>query len=82
MPFMSNKSSLPFSDLIPPELAADTQAILDKITTGKPLEAATQERLQREAERIREEIVRTHGILDIGVPAIRELRDAPSYSVG
>lgn len=26
-------------------------------------------------DRLREEIRRTHGILDIGVPAIRELRD-------
>ena len=75
MPHMSNRTPLPFSDVIPPELAADTQAILDKITTGKPLEPATRERLERDAGRIREEIVRKHGILDIGVPAVRELRD-------
>ena len=29
-----------------------------------------------EMDRIREEIRKKHGILDIGVPAIRELRDA------
>jgi hypothetical protein len=72
---MNHKTIPPFSDVIPPELAADTQAILDKIATGKPLETATRERLQQEAERIREEIVRKHGVLDIGVPSIRELRD-------
>ena len=29
-----------------------------------------------EMDRIREEIRKTHGVLDIGVPAIREMRDA------
>ena len=32
--------------------------------------------IQEEAERIREEVFRKHGVLDIGGPAIRELRDS------
>jgi hypothetical protein len=31
--------------------------------------------VQAEAKKIREEIFWKHGLLDIGVPAIRELRD-------
>jgi hypothetical protein len=30
---------------------------------------------REETDRVREEIFRKHGILDIGTPAIRELRD-------
>jgi len=56
--------------------AADTQAVLDKLTTGKPLDAETRDRIRRDAERVRDEIRQTHGVLDIGIPAIRELRDA------
>ena len=32
-------------------------------------------RVQAEAKKIREEIFKKHGLLDIGVHAIRELRD-------
>ena len=32
-------------------------------------------RARKSMDRIREEIRKTHGVLDIGVPAIRELRD-------
>jgi len=32
-------------------------------------------RVQAEAKKIRAEIFKKHGLLDIGVPAIRELRD-------
>jgi hypothetical protein len=69
-------SALPFADVIPPELVADTRAVLDLLTTGKPLDEQTRDRIRREAERVGDEIRRTHGVLDIGVPAIRELRDA------
>lgn len=32
-------------------------------------------RVQAEAKKVREEIFEKHGLLDVGVPAIRELRD-------
>jgi hypothetical protein len=73
---MAVQSSLPFADLIPAELAADTQAVLDKLAGHKPLDPETGDRIVAEADKIREELRRKHGVLDIGVPAIRELRDS------
>lgn len=61
--------------LIPPELRPDTQAVIDHLASGKLLEPEVSRRVRERAERIREEIRRKHGVLDIGVPAIRELRD-------
>jgi hypothetical protein len=69
-------SALPFSGVIPPELAADTRAVLDKLTAGKPLDEETRDRLRREAAKVRDAIRHEHGILDVGVAAVRELRDA------
>jgi len=56
--------------------ATDTRAVMDLLATGKPIDAETLERLRRDADRIRESIRLQHGVLDIGVPAIRELREA------
>jgi hypothetical protein len=65
----------PFADAIPPDLAADTGAVLDKLMTGKPLDPETYRRIRERADKVRDEVARTHGVLDIGVPAIRALRD-------
>jgi hypothetical protein len=72
---MSTDITRPFADVIPPELAADTQAVIEKLMTGKPLDPETYARIRERADRIRDEVFRRHGLLDIGVPAIRELRD-------
>ena len=61
---------------LPPDLQEDTQAILEHLA-GKPLDPETYRRIRERADRIRDEIRRKHGLLDIGVPAIRELRDDP-----
>ena len=68
-------AAVPFAAVIPPDLTADTQAVLDKLTTGKPLPPETYQRIREQADKVRDEIARTHGVLDIGVPAIRALRD-------
>jgi hypothetical protein len=68
-------AALPFSDVIPPELADDTRAVLDKLTLGKPLDPEARRRLSERAAEIRGAILRQHGPLDVGVPAIRALRD-------
>jgi len=60
---------------IPPELAADTQAVLEHLASGRTLDPEVARRVRERGERIREEIFNKHGILNIGVPAIRELRD-------
>jgi hypothetical protein len=65
----------PIGDWMTPELEADTRAVIEKLMTGKPLDPETEARIRAEAARIRQEILEKHGVLDIGVPAIRELRD-------
>lgn len=68
-------TAVPFADAIPPDLTSDTQAVLDKLMTGKPLAPETYQRIRERADKVRDEVARRHGLLDIGVPAIRSLRD-------
>ena len=42
---------------------------------GKKLEPKIARRIHARAKRIRDEVFQKHGLLDIGVPAIREFRD-------
>lgn len=63
------------NSLIPPQIMAELQAAADRAAKG----LRNPEMMAKACERmdqLREEIRRTHGILDIGVPAIRELRDS------
>jgi hypothetical protein len=72
---MSTDAARPFDCALPPDLEADTKAILDFLA-GKPLDPDVARRIRERGDRIRDEIFRKHGLLDIGVPAIRELRDS------
>jgi hypothetical protein len=56
------------------EMDADAQAVIEHAMTGKPLDPEVARRIRERAERITEEIYQKYGLLDIGVPAIRELR--------
>ncbi len=68
--------NLETTNVIPAEILADTEAIIAHLTSGKLLDADLVRRVRDRAERISTELRQEHGILDIGVPAIRELRDA------
>jgi len=69
-----NTITIPFADTIPAELMAEMQEAANRAAKG--IRNLAEERRARESmDRIREEIRREHGVLDIGVPAIRELRD-------
>jgi hypothetical protein len=58
---------------------AGLQAAADGAAKGIRDPAAMAEACE-EMDRLREEIRRRHGVLDIGVPAIRELRgELPNY---
>jgi len=61
---------------LPPEMEADTQAIIEHMTSEKPLDPDVAQRIRERGQRLREAVFQKHGALDIGVPAIRELRDA------
>jgi hypothetical protein len=61
--------------LTAPDVFADGEAVVEALVTGKPLDPEIARRIQERAARITEEIRQQHGVLDIAVPAIRELRD-------
>jgi hypothetical protein len=56
------------------ELDADTQAVIEHAMTGKPLDPEIARRVRAEGEKVRQEIFARHGLVEIAVPAIRELR--------
>jgi hypothetical protein len=60
--------------LIPPEVAIKMREAAENAMKGLKDPERTK-RARASMDRIREEIRKEHGILDIGVPAIRELRD-------
>lgn len=72
---MNADTKPPFSDVIPPELEADTRAVIEKLTTGKPLDPETYRRIRERAERVTEELRRKFGVTNIAVDLIRETRD-------
>jgi hypothetical protein len=63
-------------DLIPLDVMADLEEAARCAASGEPADPEFVRRIAEEARKIREEVKQKHGILDIGVPAIRELRDA------
>lgn len=63
-------------EVIPAEVMADLEKAARSAAVGQAPDPEFAQRIAAEAEKVREEVRRKHGILDIGVPAIRELRDA------
>jgi hypothetical protein len=59
---------------LPPDVLADMQYAVELAMSGKR-DPDFEKRIQEEGKRIREDTFRKHGLLDIAVPAIRELRD-------
>ena len=53
---------------------SDTRAVIDSVMTGKPLDPEAAQRIHQTAKAIRERVFREHGLVDIGVPAIRDFR--------
>lgn len=53
----------------------ETQAVIESLTTGRPIDPDMRERIRVKARTIRERLLREHGLVNIAVPAIRELRD-------
>lgn len=59
---------------IPPEVMADAEAVAQCVASGKPVPAEIAARIRHRSEKVTERLRRQFGTLDIGVPAIRELR--------
>jgi hypothetical protein len=60
---------------VPPEVVADGEALIESVTTGQPLDPEIARRIRERSEAITRRVHERHGLLDIAVPAIRELRD-------
>ena len=59
---------------LPADVQADIQAVADAAASGKPVDPAVVHRIRELAELVRDSVYRRHGLLDVGVPAIREIR--------
>lgn len=60
--------------LIPTEILAEVQEAVDRATQGVR-DPERMKRARQSMDHIREEIRKEHGVLDIGVSAIRALRE-------
>jgi hypothetical protein len=60
---------------IPPEVAADDQAVLDHVLSGRRLDPEIARRVHERARTIRQEILQKHGVINVAVDLIREIRD-------
>ena len=61
---------------VPADIKADNEAVFAAFLAGKKADPEIVARVHARAEKIRDEVFRKHGYLDIAVPFIRELRDA------
>jgi hypothetical protein len=57
------------------QLQAELTEVARRAMSGGVNDPDFLSRIRERAERIREEVFQKHGLLDIGTPAIRELRD-------
>ncbi len=57
-----------------PHLDIESQAVLDHLLTGKPIDPEIKRTIHERAAKITQEIRDKFGVVDIAVPAIRELR--------
>ena len=56
------------------DVLADAQLIAECVSAGRPIPPEVVRRVHEEALQITQAIFEKHGLLDIAVPAIRELR--------
>jgi hypothetical protein len=59
---------------VPSDVLADAQLVAECVAAGRPIPAEVARRIREEAEKITARLGQQYGTLDIGVPAIRELR--------
>jgi len=64
----------PTNELSDPSVRADEEAVIQAFLAGYPVDPAIAHRIQERSSLIGGEIFRKHGLVDIAVPAIRELR--------
>ena len=63
------------SDLFPPDVRADLQAVIDHVTSGKPLDPEVARRVSERSRAVQDDLLRRFGIREIAVDLIRQGRD-------
>jgi hypothetical protein len=58
---------------VPPEIA-DAEVVAQCLAAGKPVPPDVVRRVQQRADEARKQVLATHGVQNIGVDIIRELR--------
>jgi hypothetical protein len=56
------------------DVMADMQAVSNALASGKPVDPEVARRVRQRAEEARQELLATHGMQEIGVQIIREIR--------
>ena len=56
-------------------MTSDTDALLARLATGKPLDPDVYRRLRERQERITAELRKQHGEMNIAVDLVREIRE-------
>lgn len=71
---MDTTEQLTDADRTRAEIAEESAAITEFRATGKPIDPEIKRRIRERAKAIKERVFREHGLVDIAVPAIREIR--------
>lgn len=67
--------SIDLSDVIDPVELADSQAVIEQLLHGTPLDLEVDRRVRERAAKITDELRRKYGTLDIAVDLVRQVRD-------
>lgn len=67
-------NSIEAKSLIPPDILADGNVIVACLMAGKPVPPDVLARVKQRADAITVRLRREFGVVDLGVPAVRELR--------
>lgn len=52
----------------------ETRAVVESLATGCPIDPDVLKRIREKAQKIKERVFREQGLVDLGVPTIREFR--------
>lgn len=70
---MEKNAMMKTADLVT-ELDIESRAVMEHLMTGKPIDPEIKRRIQERAAKITQQVRNQFGLVDIAVPAIRELR--------
>jgi hypothetical protein len=72
--FMENRDMESSFDNSTPDSVADSQIVAECLAARKPVPPEVARRVRQRAEQARQNLLKSHGIQDVGVKIIREIR--------